>query len=205
MNDTAFFAKGSTVRSTIDFVRSARGDEGVTRMLEAMPSNARALAETATPTDEIEYDHLLALWDAADSEMAPHDPLWMEHAGAYSIGLGGASMYGGILRKKDPTEFLTQSVSLFRLYYHPGDMVVVEHAPGRAVLRLVGFDAHSPLFCQRQVGGLAKALKIAGGELPSARHVRCALEGDAFCEWELIWSVSDHPHRDTPATGLELR
>ncbi len=48
-------------------------------------------------------------------------------------------------------------------------------------------------------------VRSADGELPSARNVRCALEGDAFCEWELIWSVSDHPHRDTPATGLELR
>ena len=205
MNDTAFYAKGSTVRSTIDFVRAERGDDGVMRMLDAMPSSVRALAEATTPTDEFEYGHLLTLWNAADAEMAPHDPLWMEHAGAYSIGLGGASMYGGILRKKDPTEFLTQSVSLFRLYYHPGDMVVVEHAPGRAVLRLVGFDAHSPLFCRRQVGGLTKALEIAGGESPSARHVRCALEGDAFCEWELIWTVNEHPHRDTPAPGLELR
>ena len=49
-------------------------------------------------------------------------------------------LYSGILRKSNPIEFLTQSVSLFRLYYRPGDMEVVYEAPGTAVLRLVGFS-----------------------------------------------------------------
>ena len=96
-------------------------------------------------------------------------------------------LYSGILRKSTPTEFLTQSVSLFRLYYHPGDMQVVYDAPGAAALRLVRFDPETPLFCQRQTGGLRCALTLAGGLEPRTRHVRCSLEGDAFCEWELGW------------------
>jgi hypothetical protein len=99
-------------------------------------------------------------------------------------------LYSGILKKSNPTEFLTQSVSLFRLYYRPGNMEVVYEAPGTAVLRLVGFDAGTPLFCRRPTGGLECALKLAGGVAPRARHVRCALEGDAFCEWELGWGAS---------------
>ena len=96
-------------------------------------------------------------------------------------------LYSGILKKSTPTEFLTQSVSLFRLYYHPGDMEVVYDSPGAAVLRLVGFDPGTPLFCRRQTGGLRCAITLAGGLEPRTRHVRCALEGDAFCEWELGW------------------
>ncbi len=199
MNGTALFAKGSTFRSTIDFIRAECGADAIARVLAALPPEVSAIAQASNTTDEIDYDHLIALWNAAGAEMAPQDIEWMERAGAYSIGLGGASMYGGILRKKDPTEFLTQSVSLFRLYYHPGDMTVVENAHGRAVLRLIGFDARTPLFCRRQVGGLTKALEMAGGESPVVRHVRCALEGDAFCEWELTWTqAGDKPNRETP-------
>jgi hypothetical protein len=33
-----------------------------------------------------------------------------------------------------------------------------------------------------------RALALAGGEQPQVRHVRCAVDGDAFCEWELRWS-----------------
>ena len=189
MNTTAMLAKGSTFRSTLDFIRAVRGDDAHARVLAGLLPELRAIVDAAVATDEIDYRQLVALWAAAETELAPHDPEWMEHAGAYSIGLRGAQMYGGILRKRDPSEFLTQSVSLFRLFYHPGDMRVVEHEPGRAVLRLVGFDPRTPLFCRRQSGGLAKALEIAGGERPVTRHVRCTLDGDAYCEWELTWHL----------------
>jgi len=76
------------------------------------------------------------------------------------------------------------------LYYHGGDMAVVEEAANRAILRLTGFnsDGRDQLFCRRQTGGLEKALSIAGGKAARVRHVRCAIEGDAFCEWDVSWS-----------------
>ena len=110
----------------------------------------------------------------------------------------GVLLYGGILRKATPRVFLTQSISLFRLYYHPGDITAVEDLPGRAILRLVEFDPVTRLFCRRQTGGLRQALLQAGGESPRVKHVRCVHMGDAFCEWELAW-------RGEPKDAGELR
>ena len=180
-------AKGSTLRATMEFVRAEKGADVLERVLARLPRERRAQVERSAPTDEVPFDLALDLWRAADGELGPTDPAWMERAGAQSIESSGVQHYGGILRKANPTEFLTQGVSLFRLYYSPGDMEVVEAEPGRAVLRLVGFDAADPLFCRRQTGGLRRAVGLAGGANPSARHARCAAEGDAFCEWELTW------------------
>jgi hypothetical protein len=182
------FAKGSTIRTTLDFLRRERGGAAVERILDALPAASRARVLAAGPTDEVPYALATALWRAADAELGADDPQWMERAGAHSIESLGIQLYSGILRKASPTEFLTQSVSLFRLYYHPGDMEVVEQGAGRAVLRLVGFEAGDPLFCRRQLGGLRQAIAIAGGSDPQVRHVRCETEGDAFCEWELRWT-----------------
>jgi hypothetical protein len=66
-------------------------------------------------------------------------------------------------------------------------MIVVEQSAGRAVTRLVGFQPQETLFCRRLNGGWLAALRIAGGRDVTAIHNRCALEGDAFCEWELRW------------------
>jgi hypothetical protein len=76
-------------------------------------------------------------------------------------------------------------------------MECVFETPGAAVLRLVGFDPVTTLFCQRQSGGLRYALTLAGGAEPTVRHVRCTLEGDAFCEWELSWKTA-HITPSTP-------
>ena len=182
-------AKGATLRATLAYVENTAGAERARAVLARLEPETRARVTQAQPTEEVPIAELLALWHAVDAELGAEAPQWPEESGALSIEAYGVQLYGGIVRKASPLEFLTQSVSLFRLYYQPGDMQVVEAEPGRAVLRLVGFEAFDPLFCRRQTGGLGRALTIAGGMSPSVRHVRCAGEGDAFCEWELKWTM----------------
>ena len=186
-------AKGSTLRATLAFAASVAGEGVVERILAALPAAERARVRDAAATDEVPFAVWRALSDATETAIGAAVPDWPERAGAWAIESTGVQLYGGILRKATPVEFLTQSVSLFRLYYQPGDMKVVEHEAlgergGRGVLRLDGFDHGSPVFCRRQTGGLRQAVALAGGEQPRVRHVRCVLEGDAFCEWELRWS-----------------
>jgi len=179
-------AKGSTLRSTLRYVEVAYGADAVAGVLGRLAPQDRARVEAAGQTEEVPVELLRALWDAVEASIGKRDPGWPEKSGAYAIQSTGAQLYGGILRKRDPLEFLSQPVSLFRLYYQPGNMEVVESEPGRAVLRLVGFPG-DPVFCRRQTGGLLRAVELAGGVRPSVRHVRCSVEGDAFCEWELHW------------------
>lgn len=181
------FAKGSAVRTTVDFIRQDGGPAMVDRVFAALEPGLAERLRGVEATAEVPFAEMIALWEAADATLGEADPGWVERAGSYSIESLGMQLYGGILRKSSPLEFLTQSVSLFRLYYHPGDMTVVEQDAGRAVLRLVGFDAPHRLFCRRQTGGLATAVAVTGGRDPEARHVRCVVDGDAFCEWELRW------------------
>lgn len=179
-------AKGSTLRSTLRFVETEFGADTVAQVLARLSADDRARVEGAAPTAEVPMELLRALWDAVEAAVGERDPRWPERSGAFSIQSGGVEMYRGILLKRDPLEFLSQPVSLFQLYYRPGNMDVVETEPGRAVLRLVGFPG-DPVFCRRQTGGLLRAIELAGGAAPSVRHVRCSVEGDAFCEWELRW------------------
>jgi hypothetical protein len=186
-------AKGSTLRATLTFVEEVAGAEAVARVLDALPARERKRVREAAPTDEFPFALWARLSDATEAAIGTMVPDWPERAGAHAIDSFGVQLYGGILRKASPLEFVNQSVSLFRLYYHPGDMKVVEQEEvgergGRVVLRLLGFDHGSRVFCRRQTGGLQRALAIAGGERPQVRHVRCGLEGDAFCEWELRWA-----------------
>jgi hypothetical protein len=189
--------RGSTVIATLRYVTAAHGAVVRDQLLSMLPDVLRERLERVEATAEIPYGDLLAMWRAADRVLAARDPKWMEQSGAHSIESTGVQLYSGILRKRSPHEFLTQSVSLFRLFYYPGDMEVVEEEAGRAVLRLSGFDSQDVLFCRRQTGGLRQALSLAGGESPHVRHVRCAHVGDAFCEWELVWRPEGEGHPDS--------
>jgi hypothetical protein len=180
-------AKGAALRATLAYMESSAGAETLAAFMTRLPAELRERVETVVSTDEIPFALLLDVWRRADEVMRPLDAAWVEKAGGHSIRSLGSQMYGGIIRKGSPAEFLSQPIKLFRLYYHPGDMHIVEMEPGRAVLRMVDFDEPDPLFCARQTGGLRATLELAGGRNPDVRHVRCANEGDAFCEWETTW------------------
>lgn len=185
---TTAVARGSTARGTVEFIRQAHGEAILERVLAKLSGEERERVRSAGMSDELPYETLLTIWLAADALLRGTHPTWMEEAGAFAIESLGQRLYRGLLRKRSPIEFVTQSVSLFRLYYAPGDIVPVEVDAGRVVLRLIGFDAVSPLFCRRQTGGLLRATELAGGDQARVQHVRCATEGDAYCEWEMRWS-----------------
>jgi hypothetical protein len=192
----AAFAKGSTLRATLAWARGAAGDEAEARIVARLAPDDRAAVAAAASTDEVPFALVDRLSRAVDAELGAAHPDWAEAIGALAIESLGVQLYGNLLRRASPLGFLTQEVSLFRLYYHPGDIRPVEIEEtaegGRVVLRLDGFGhaaTGSRWFCRRQTGGLARAASLAGGERVRARHVRCALEGDAFCEWELRWTT----------------
>lgn len=184
---TTATARGSTVQATLQFIRDTHGAERLATIMRTLDDETRGQVERAATGDELPYAVLLSLWRAADDVLRDGDADWMEQAGAFAIESLGQQLYGGLLRKASPLEFVTQSVSLFQLYYAPGDMVPVEVDASRAVLRLVGFPAIGPLFCRRQTGGLRRAAELAGGQGVRVTHVRCEHEGDAYCEWEVRW------------------
>jgi hypothetical protein len=183
-------AKGSALKATLEYVRTNGGDDVLASVLDALPDAERTRILKVGPTEEIPFALLLTLWHAADAPMRAVDEQWMERAGAYSIDSLGSQLYGNIIRKGSAIEFLTQPIKLFRLFYHSGDMVVVEQEPGRAILRMVDFDEPDKLFCRRQSGGLQRAVELASGKSAQVRHVRCVTEGDAFCEWEIVWAAT---------------
>lgn len=184
---TTAIARGSTAHATLQFIRQTYGVDTLDAITGTLDPSVRSRVTGAAMTDELPYDVLLSLWRAADDVLRTRDARWMEQAGAFAIESVGQQLYGGLLRKSNPAEFVTQSVSLFQLYYAPGDMAPVEVEPYRAVLRLEGFPTATRLFCERQSGGLRRAAELAGGKSVRVRHVRCEHEGDAYCEWELKW------------------
>ncbi len=195
-------SRGSTVLATLGYIEAIHGAAMRDAVVASLPERVREQLARIEATAEWPYEDLLVIWRAADALLAGIDPQWMERSGAHSIESTGVQLYSGILRKRSPHEFLTQSVSLFQLYYYPGDMEVVEEEPGRAVLRLSGFDSRDVLFCRRQTGGLRQALAQAGGESPRVKHVRCAHLDDAFCEWELVWRVERASDGATRESGV---
>jgi hypothetical protein len=178
----------SALRSTMEYVERELDAAGREAILAALPPAERKVVEGASAQEEVPYEIALHLWRAIDSRLRPRDAQWMEHMGAYAIQRAADRIGDVFLHRPSPLAFITQQVPLFRLYYRPGDMVVLDRGPNHAIIRLVGFEPEDSLFCRRFTGGWTEALQISGGRDVVIRHLRCTCEGDLFCEWTLRWA-----------------
>ena len=182
-----FYARGSTLRSTMEFLAHSLSADALEGVLSRLPTEDRALLEAAAVTDDVPYRVALSLWRSADLALAAVDPYWAERAGAEAIRVRGMQLYAGLIQKPTPDEFLDQHISLFQRYYRPGVIKVTARMAGRATVRLIGFEAGDQLFCRRLTGGWLAGIEIAGALEPIVTHARCVLEGDLFCEWDVRW------------------
>jgi hypothetical protein len=182
-----YYTRGSTLRSTMEFLGHVLPERERQEILARLAPEERALIERVGLTDDVPFTIALHLWRSADRALAARDPEWAERAGAEAIRVRGMQLYSGLIQKPTPMEFLAQHISLFQRYYRPGDMKITERTTGRATARLVGFEPGDTLFCRRLTGGWHAVIEIAGGRDTEATHPRCVLEGDPFCEWEIRW------------------
>lgn len=188
MSTRPMMTRASTLRSTVEYLDRVLDRQTREATLARLPAAEREIVERAPEQEEVPYEIALHLWRAIDATLAPHDAQWMEHMGAYAIERAADHIGDVFLHRPSPLAFITQQVPLFRLYYRPGDMVVLDHGANHAIVRLVGFEPADPLFCRRFTGGWTAALQITGGRDVVIRHLRCACEGDLFCEWTLRWA-----------------
>ena len=180
--------RASTLRSTLEYLERELDIAARDAILARLPRADRAVLERAPAETEVPYDIALRLWRSIDVTLAPTDARWMERMGAFAIERAADRIGDVFLHRPSPLAFITQQVPLFRLYYQPGDMVVLDHGNDHAIVRLVGFEPQDALFCRRFTGGWTYALEVTGGRDVTIRHLRCACEGDLFCEWALRWT-----------------
>ena len=89
--------------------------------------------------------------------------------------------------------YQARGIARIALRYHSEALALARERGSRRVeaeaLEHVGLVHQAEDEPEAAAESLTAALAIAGGDDPVVRHVRCALEGDAFCEWELRWKV----------------
>ena len=179
---------GLALRNSIEHLRRVASAEEGRAIMDALSEADRELLHAAGEHEEVPYAVALRLWRSTDRVLGARDPQWMEKMGAAAVQAIDVQLGADLVRRDAPLGFLTRQIPLFRLYYRPGDMVLIDHGPGHAIVRLVGFDPEDPLFCRRFTGAWDAAVRMNGGRDVTVRHLRCTCEGDMFCEWLLRWT-----------------
>jgi len=182
--------KGTVLASSVAFLKMKMGEKEFDALVAGLPADdASVLRLPILQGNWYRFGLLTDLMKAADGKIAlpPGRSLPWE-MGRYSAESGLNGIYKLFFKVAETGFILKRATQLFAAYYDTGTMSVVSSQEGLAVIRIVGFDQPSPLFCERVQGWCQRTTELAGHDHVTLSHPRCSAKGDTFCEYKGEWA-----------------
>jgi hypothetical protein len=187
--------RGSSVLSTVRFVREHFGANSHAKVLEVLP--ARHCGTFLGPVREASWEpveDLVAYMETARRLLAPDDQTFFKKIGVFAGHQTRDSGFKSLLGDSPEAAFKRAAV-MWRSFYDVGRLEVASQAPGEIVARIREFPDTSRALCQRITGFWEGCLHVVGTEQPHVEERICALDGGAYCEMRVTWTL---PSRSEP-------
>ena len=180
--------KGASITARLRFVRERHGEDGLRRLLDAVPAGTRAaLAARPMPQEWIPYDVFVDLCVAADRLFGRGDLALSVEMGRHAAEVNLPTLYRIFYKLGNPGYILRRAAQLWSVHYDSGRLAVIEEGRGAARLEIVGFERPHRVHCLSVLGWAARSIELSGGLVLSAAEERCRASGDETCEIVAKW------------------
>ena len=178
--------KGVVLKSRLGFVRDAKGEEGLQRVLTALPAADRALLESLLPSSWYAFEVNERLDQAIAKEMGRGNAIFTV-LGERSAADNLRASHRSFVDTQDPHGLLRHAASIHEAYYDTGHRTYEKTGEKSAVLRTHDCASFSRPECLTNMGWHRKAIEICGGRNPRVTDPECRARGDAVCTYVCEW------------------
>jgi diguanylate cyclase (GGDEF)-like protein len=199
---------GTTMRLVVDYVRRARGEDGVRQML-ALAGEERPLSVLEDERVWSSYDAKVALMDAAAVVTGQPDVARRVGESALESQVGSSlKLLIGLVGS--PAQLIRGIARVNNKFSTAADMTAVSSDATSALIRYRVRDGYEPSRhdCGYTMGLLSQVPKIFGLPAASVVHKVCQVEGADACLYALRWQTMTgrfrrlRGERSKPVTGL---
>lgn len=182
-------AKGTALRSTVEFLRKHLGEDGFGALIEGMaPAEQEILKAPVLLSSWYEFSLLRKLMQRAEGKISlPPGRTLAWELGRFSAEATLSSIYKLFFKVTDVSYIIKKAAYLFPTYYDTGAMEVLENTQGASVIRIKGFDEPSAEFCDRMQGWMQRTVELTGHKNVTLLHPLCVARGDSVCEYRGTW------------------
>lgn len=181
--------KGSALRSTMNYLREHFSPDQVEKVMQALPSDARAILEIPILVSSwYEADLLFVLMKKMVSELNQSPDILFPKMGEQSCDDGMNTVYRIFFKIGSPGYILKFTIQVWSNYYSEGKMILVSRTSNSAHLRLEEVHFPDRAMCLRITGWLRRALELTGAKVTSFSHSACIFEKAPACEWKATWA-----------------
>lgn len=195
--EPAVLVRGIAIIAVREYVREHLDEEGYSCFLSHLPGeHSRIILEV----DRAEWYPVEIIRDLRARVAARFNPQDSRKAafelGLYTSTFEQSTFLRGIMKHLPLHLILKQAASLWKKFYRPGTMQVVERAvqgreeggeEGMVALELHDFPAVDPLLCPQFEAWLFTAGKNQNLKNLAVKETLCVHKGDRCCRWEATW------------------
>lgn len=154
---------------------------------------------------EYPYQVFVDLLRTFDRVLGVGDLSLCRDVGEFAADLDYKFFFGDQPGKLKPEDLFRDSGVYWKSYYvNSGEMVALETAPARSIVRIIDFPQMDPAHCRLIEGWIAKSMANAGAVLLEYGETLCTSRGDPYHEYMGVWKHNDAkaPARTSPEITL---
>jgi len=198
--------RGSALRARLNFVAERYGGGALDRLLKRLPPElANILRGELLDNAEFPREYLKTLMAAILKELAGGRLDVLREMAAY---LAEDDLHRGLshyFKKGDPGHTLRRMDLIIRHYWGEAPVKVQVESEGHLRVQVREADGLTSDMCHYNLPGwMEGAIRAAGGE-GTVEKTHCAHSGDAFCEYDVQWTVPSPEHSKRAAGAVSAR
>jgi uncharacterized protein (TIGR02265 family) len=179
--------KGSILKSRLEFVRQEYGDEGLTRLLDGLPDDDRALLDRLVAVAWVDFEVGKRIDDAIVKKLGGGSTRFFERLGEASAEVNLKTLHNAFLAPGDPAGFLAKAPQIYRLYYDVGWREFEPTGENEGVLTTHEAETFSKTDCLTVIGWYRKALELCGASNVRIVEEECRAGGGSVCRYRVTW------------------
>jgi uncharacterized protein (TIGR02265 family) len=179
--------KGSVVKSRLAFVEEHSGEEGVQKVLAALPEADRKALGSVITVKWYPLDLGTRLDDAIVRVLGGGKPEFFERLGAASAEKNLTTVHKAFVTGGDPQAFLARTPAIYSMYYEKGRREYQKTGDKSGVLTTYDAEVFSAPDCLTIVGWHRRALEMCGATKVRVAESECRARGADVCRYELSW------------------
>ena len=180
--------RGLSLSSAVKYVKTTYGDEGLAKVIEAMPEEYRKhFSGDREPMQWYPMKGQEAFMHATEKTFGKGDYQECAKIGRFSCEDAFGGLYKMFLEMGKPHTIIRRGPLAWRLINETGELEIEVMSEQETKAKITEFEDPDKCHCWYLVGYFEKILELSGGKNVKVKELQCMLEGADCCEYEATW------------------
>lgn len=180
--------RGIAFLAAMKYIKQNYGEEGFAKVLESLPPEDRdVITGKLNPVTLYPMKAYISLLSATDKIFGKGDYALCSDIGRFEANETFSGLYKVFLEVGNPQAVIGKASLAWRTLHDAGSLEVERTSDKYVKGKVIDFPDSHKAFCNVLLGYFAKVIEMSGAKDLDVKEIKCRVNGDDYCEFEVRW------------------